>query len=104
MTFSYDTSLNNMPLTVSFQPPSTPTFFYMKMSTASLPATTNNNLALKVYSASEYNEVPLISQCLLGLGIAALAVCFLSIGWVSKLMGVEMILIFQVGYCALLTI
>ena len=93
-----------MPLTVSFKPPAIPAYFYMKMSTAPLPATTDNNLALKVYSASEYDEVPLISQCLLGLGIAAVAVTLLSVGWVSKLMGVEMILIFQVGYCALLTI
>ena len=50
MTFTYDTSLNNEELTVDFDPPATPTYFFMKTSTANLPTVSTNNLALKAYS------------------------------------------------------
>ena len=48
--FTYDQSLNDRALSVDFTPPATPQYFYMRASTNNLPATTSNNLALKVYS------------------------------------------------------
>lgn len=54
MTFDYNQSLNNQPLAVTFEPPADPAFFYMKATSASLPETTDNNLALKTYDSSEY--------------------------------------------------
>jgi hypothetical protein len=37
MTFDYNQSLNDQSLSVSFVPPATPTYFYMKTSSALLP-------------------------------------------------------------------
>ncbi len=54
MTFTYDTSLNDRELSVDFEPPSIPAHFYMPKTTAHLPDTTTNNLALKAYSEEEY--------------------------------------------------
>ena len=54
LTFTYNTSLNNATLAVSFLPPALPAYFYMPTMKISLPDVTNNNLALKVYSPEEY--------------------------------------------------
>jgi len=70
----------------------------------SLPQTTDNNLALKVYDSSLYDLTPLIYNLVLALAISVTAtfvICFL---FISKLMAIEMILIYQLSYTALMMI
>jgi hypothetical protein len=50
MTFTYNQSLNSQELAVQFTPPAIPAFFYMQTTTTTLPYTTDNNLALKMYT------------------------------------------------------
>jgi hypothetical protein len=102
MTFSYNTSLNDMPLSVSFVPPAIPQYFFMPTVKTAVPSTTTNNLALKVYSPSQYSTVAYINMSVWAIAISALIVFLAGFALVSKLMGLEMMLIFQVAYCGLL--
>jgi hypothetical protein len=60
MTFTYNQSLNSQELAVQFTPPAIPAFFYMQTTTTTLPYTTDNNLALKMYTEDEYQQVSTI--------------------------------------------
>ena len=50
MRFDYNESLNDKELVVDFIAPAEPEFFYMPRVSLTLPQTTDNNLALKLYS------------------------------------------------------
>lgn len=102
MVFTYDQPLNNMDLSVELVPPLTPATMYMQNSTTILPRVTSNNLALKVYSEDLYGMTDKEDASVLALALVALVLFILCFFLVSKLMGVEMMLIFQLAYAALL--
>ncbi len=102
MTFTYNTSLNDAPLAVSFVPPATPSFFYMPVTKVGLPQVTNNNLALKVYSPEQYSSISKMEMATWAVSLGAVGIFLVCFFFVSKLMAIEMILIFQVAFAGLL--
>ena len=85
---------------MDFVPPATPAYFFMKTSTTYLPPNTDNNLALKVYSSEVY-DLAEKEDYMVWTAVGIFLLCCLL---VSKLMGIEMIFIFQVGYAGLLLV
>jgi hypothetical protein len=104
MNFSYDSSLNAQELSVDFTPPATPEFFYMPVSSASLPETSTNNLALKAYPSEVYDLAAKEDYVVWTLAALALGLLLLCLLFGSKLMGIEMIFVFQATYGGLLVV
>ena len=76
----------------------------MKTSTTYLPPNTDNNLALKVYSSEVYDLAEKEDYMVWAAALLAVGLFLLCCLLVSKLMGIEMIFIFQVGYAGLLLV
>jgi hypothetical protein len=74
----------------------------MKTTSAVLPYTTDNNLALKLYTEDQYqltSIMELLSYLVAYSSLALFLICFLL---VSKLMAIEMIFIYQLTYASLI--
>lgn len=74
----------------------------MKTTTATLPYTTDNNLALKLYTEDQYkmsSTMELLAYLVAYSSLGSFFICFFL---VSKLMAIEMIFIYQLTYAALL--
>ena len=83
-------------------PPATPTYFYMPRVSKVLPYTTDNNLALKSYSSEQYELLTTVELLTVVLAFAAAGVFVIAFLVVSKLMAVEMLLIYQLAYSSLI--
>ena len=104
MRFDYNSSLNDQVLTVDFIPPATPEYFYMQRVSLALPQTTDNNLALKVYSDEEYSQISEIEKYFTILSIASAGIFLLCFFFCSKLIAVEFIFIYQLSFASLILI
>ena len=102
MTFQYDASLNTELLQVQFVPPATPAYFYMPRVSKVLPYTTDNNLALKSYSSEQYQLLSTVELLTVVLAFSAAGLFIIAFMVVSKLMAVEMLLIYQLAYSSLI--
>lgn len=67
-----------------------------------LPYTTDNNLALKPYSSEQYELLNTVELLTIVLAFSAAGVFLISFVVVSKLMAVEMLLIYQLAYSSLI--
>lgn len=76
----------------------------MQTALVSLPGITDNNLVLKYYDSSYYDSLPLITSLVTVLGYLATGVFVLGFIFSSRLIAVEMILIFQISYGGLIMI
>ena len=89
---------------VELDPPNNLQFFYTPTASATVPSTTDNNLALKVYDEDVYNMLPVIKALAFILACLALAVFLFGLFGSSKLMAVEMIAVLQLAYIGLIMI
>jgi len=83
-------------------PPAVPAYFYIPRVSKVLPYTTDNNLALKPYSSDQYEMLNTVELLTVVLAFSAAGVFIISFLVVSKLMAVEMILIYQIAYSGLI--
>lgn len=102
-TADYAQSLNDQTAQLSFQfPPSAP-FDLLNATAVSVKLTTDNNLSLEVYSDDEYGSAAMVKTVATAASLLGL-VMFLFGAFAGKLIGIELIAVFQISFLSLTTL
>ena len=99
-TADYNQPLNDQTAKLSFQFPPTAPFDLLNATAVSVKLTTHNNLSLEVYSDDEYGSAALVKTVATAASLLALAM-FLVGAFVGKLIGLELITVFQISFYSL---
>ena len=102
-TADYAQSLNDQTAQLSFQFPPTAPFDLLNATAVSVKLTTDNNLSLEVYSDDEYGSAALVKTAATAASLLGLAM-FLFGAFAGKLIGIELIAVFQVSFLSLTTL
>ena len=102
-TADYSQPLNDQTAKLSFQFPPTAPFDLLNTTAVSVKLTTDNNLSLEVYSDDEYGSAALVKTVATAASLLGLAM-FLFGAFAGKLIGIELIAIFQISFLSLTTL
>lgn len=102
-TADYTQPLNEKTAQLSFTFPPTAPFDLLNSTTATVKLTADNNLSLEVYSEDDYSSAALVKTLATAASLLALAM-FLFGAFAGKLIGIELIAVFQISFLSLTTL